>query len=182
MIKLATALLLSTFTATAWAGPADDYEFPEKTDITGPELTRCSTADMQVFALVDLGDVALYLEDCEQRPFLDQPRLLHFYYARDFDANDYRQSGKKLLERNLGDEAFAELEPAIDDFNAIYRDTREGDRYAIGTDEQGHLALYLNGEYIGRSESMAFARDYFNIWFGDDPFRSNVKEALSPPF
>ncbi|MGM0562919.1 MAG: chalcone isomerase family protein [Pseudomonadota bacterium] len=182
MIKILSTIALTACAGSALAGPADNFDFPPSVDISGPTLQLCSTADMQVFALVDLGDVALYLEDCKHRPFLDQPRLLYFHYGRDFDAEDYRTSGKKLLERNMDSKTFSELEPAIDEFNDIYQATREGDSYAIGTDPQGRLSLYLNGEYIGRSDSMAFARAYFKIWFGEDPFRKNVREALSPPF
>ena len=179
-----SALLLLTGLAISSTGQAadtaDNFDFPARTSITDQDYQLCSTADMQVFAFVDLGDVALYLEDCEQADFLNQGRLLHFYYRRDFDAEDFRASGKKLLERNLSESDFKSLEADIDDFNRVYQSTSEGDQYIIGTDKNGLLNLYLNGEYIGGSDSRAFSKAYFEIWFGKDPFREGVKKDLTP--
>jgi hypothetical protein len=174
-------LSLLFFSTSAFAAhTADDFDFPPSIDITGQRYQLCSSADMQVYLFLDIGDVALYLADCHHRPLLDQGRLLYFHYNRHFSAADFRKSGSVLLKRNVSHAVFSQLQKPLQRFNQLYLPVDKGDSYIIGTNDGGQMALYRNGKYLGKTDSQELSQDYFQIWFGSDPFNTNVKADLAP--
>lgn len=172
-----TLILLGSPPAMA-AHTADGFEFPASVTLDGVPYTLCSSADMQVYLFLDIGDVALYLANCNQRPLLDQGRLLYFYYDHDFSAQELRKSGRVLLKRNLSSASFFALKGALVRFNQLYQPVKNGDSYRIGTNARGQLTLFLNQHYLGKSDSAALSAAYFKIWFGPNPFSDQVKNDL----
>ncbi len=173
------ALLALGRQATA-AHTADGFHFPVTTTMTGVTYHLCSSADMQVYLFLDIGDVALYLADCGHAPFLEQGRLLYFHYNHSFDASDLRKSSRVLLKRNTTPLQFDALKESLARFNRLYQPVQEGDNYILGTTSGGRLALYLNGRYLGETRSLALSKAYFRIWFGPRPFDEQVKIDLLP--
>lgn len=162
------------------AHTADGFHFPATTTMTGMAYHLCSSADMQFYLFFDIGDVALYLADCKHPPFLEQGRLLYFHYNHDFSADDLRESSRVLLKRNTTASQFEALKRSLARFNRLYQPVQEGDSYVLGTTPEGQLALYLNGRYLGETDSVALSDAYFRIWFGPEPFGDQVKTDLLP--
>jgi hypothetical protein len=83
-------------------------------------LQQCSAVPIKVM-LFNLGDVALYREQCsDDTELTSQSVQLSFIYKRSFDAEDFQKSSVKLLQRNLDDDFFKSIEMALLDFNAGY--------------------------------------------------------------
>ena len=82
-----------------------------------------------------------------------------------------------FLEKNLNDRDFEQLKPRFEGFNSHYQDIGDGDTYAmVYQDEQ--LLLMLNDEPLTNEQGDRFARAYLRIWFGENPYSNNLKEAL----
>jgi hypothetical protein len=167
-------------TSALAAHTADDFSFPATVDVTGQRYQLCSSADMQVYLFLDIGDVALYLANCHHQPLLNQGRLLYFHYNRHFSAADFRKSGTVLLKRNVSEAIFSRLQKPLKQFNQFYVPVEKGDSYLIGTNATGGMVLFHNGNYLGKTDSQELSQQYFQIWFGRDPFNEKVKADLQP--
>ena len=109
----------------------------------------------------------------------DAARRLEISYLYGFSAADFAQTTRKGIERNLGAKRALELEPQIERFNALYRDVRPGDRYALTYLPGVGTQLALNGTPLGVVEGADLARALFSIWFGPDPFDAALKRELT---
>ena len=109
------------------------------------------------------------------------PHRLEIEYKMDFSADDFRKSTISGIERNVDDSAFERLGPAIASMNALYEDIAEGDRYAVTYIPGKGTTLAKNGRLLGTVPGAEFARAYFAIWFGRDPFDEDLKRALLEP-
>lgn len=177
LFGLVLGLAMVSNTALA-AQTADGFAFPTTTTVMDVNYKLCSSSDSQVYFFLDIGDVALYLKDCTRRPPLDQKKLLYFYYNHDFTAKQLRDSAWESLKKNLSDSTFTSLQQAIKDFNQLYQSVEAGDTYQLGVNAQGLMALYLNGDYLGQSDSRQLSRVYFRIWLGKHPLSEDVKATL----
>jgi len=141
-------------------------------------LKQCSAVPIKVM-LFNLGDVALYREQCSNDTKLtSQTVQLSFIYKRSFDAEDFQNSSVKLLQRNLDESTFESIKPALLEFNAGYQPTEKGDRYDIRYATDTGLVLFKNGQQLSQSDNTQLGEVYFNIWFGKDPFSMGMKKNL----
>ncbi|MCB2426179.1 chalcone isomerase family protein [Methylophaga pinxianii] len=141
-------------------------------------LKQCSAVPIKVM-LFNLGDVALYREQCNDNTELtSKPLQLSFIYKRSFDAEDFQKSSVELLKRNLDANTFASIESALLEFNAGYQQADEGDRYDIRFSAATGLVLFKNGIQLSQSDNAQLGKTYFDIWFGQDPFSKGMKNDL----
>jgi len=141
-------------------------------------LQQCSVVPIKVM-LFNLGDVALYREQCnEDTELTSQPLQLSFIYKRSFDADDFQKSSVELLKRNLDENTYASIEQALVKFNAGYQQAEKGDRYDIRYSDGSGLLLFKNGQQLSQSDNAQLGRLYFDIWFGQDPFSKGMKKDL----
>lgn len=59
----------------------------------------------------------------------DTPRHLVIEYFHPIKADDFVLSTNTWVERNVSPEAFAQLKPELERYNALYEDVRPEDRY-----------------------------------------------------
>lgn len=157
---------------------ASANSFESEIKLGDSTLQQCSAVPIKVM-LFNLGDVALYREQCsDDTELTSQPVQLSFIYKRSFDAEDFQKSSVKLLQRNLDDDFFKSIEMALLDFNAGYQKAEEDDRYDIRYSAESGLLLFKNGQQLSQSDDAQLGKAYFDIWFGKDPFSNGMKEDL----
>lgn len=174
-----TALLLLALTTSAPAAP--ELPGPVQT-AANAAIKRCSTGAIKVWGFINVGQASVWLADCSRLSMpLEPPLLLRFGYQREVPGDAFAESALAMLERNLDEATFRELESRFRAFNANYRDTDEGDVYSMLYQEDGTLTLWLNDRELARESGHDFARHYLKIWFGPRPFSDRLKESLLTP-
>lgn len=151
--------------------------FPETISVDGKQLQQCNQAAIKVLKFIDVGKAALYTANCSELPDLTSSLQLSFIYHRDFDAADFIDASETLLQRNLTHTQYGEIKKELDAFNQSYQSVVEGDRYDIRLNQHG-LFLIKNGTQLSHSTSQLLGKHYYQIWFGEQPFNQNLKQAL----
>jgi hypothetical protein len=105
------------------------------------------------------------------------PRHLELEYFHDIEAEEFAEATRERVRAGLGDDAYAALESALEDFNDRYRDVSPGDRYAL-TWADGRLTLALNDRRIYEGDDPALADALFGIWLGEAPLGEAFRDAL----
>lgn len=175
MKRFGSALFFLCFSALASA-----QVFPTDISIDGQQLQQCSKTDIKVLKFIDVGQAALFTSNCGALPNLTAEMQLSFIYHREFEAEDFIEASEKLLQRNLSETEYQQIEADLAQFNQSFQPVIEGDRYDIQLSEQG-LSLIKNGTVISHSDSTLLGKQYYQIWFGKKPFNSNMKQALLHP-
>lgn len=123
---------------------------------------------------------ALYLPAAvdSARVLEDVPRRLEIAYFHAITAEDFAQATADKMADNVTPEAFRSLEPRLRQLNALYRDVRPGDRYALTYLPGQGTTLALNGTPLGTVPGADFAAALFAIWLGADPIDRGFKAAL----
>lgn len=172
-IMLIAVLALSSITAHA-------AEFDKTYQLGGQSLELCAHTPMKKM-LFNLGDVALYAQDCSSvkaDSLTSQPVHLTFKYERGFDGEDFIKSSDELIKRNTDDNEYQAIKSSLDKFNANYQAIAEGERYDISWSDETGLLLSKNNRQLSQHDSAKLADIYFRIWFGDEPFSEDMKQAL----
>ena len=110
-------------------------------------------------------------------PLGDVPRHLVLEYLHTIEAEDFADTTRQGVARNVDEAQLAALSDPLQAFNASYRDVVPGDRYAL-TWTGDELRLSYNGEVIHRSDNQALASALFAIWLGDEPAQESFKQDL----
>ncbi len=143
-------------------------------------LQRCSSSKVKALKFFTVGKASLFRQDCAATDPLAPPLRLAFGYNRAVPGDAFAKSARAMIKRNLNDTDWHALKARIDAFNQHYRTTRDGDLYTLDYHQDQSLVLKLNGETLAEEQGKAFARAYFTIWFGDDPYSEDLKQALLP--
>ena len=123
---------------------------------------------------------ALYLPDkADHRQALGVvPRRLELSYFQAISAEDFAKATRNKMADNVTPEALAALDERLQRFNALYRDVKPGDRYALTYLPGQGTELALNGQSLGRIEGDDFAAAVFAIWLGPEPIDQSFKMGL----
>lgn len=137
----------------------------------------CHRSDVKALRFITVGEARLLRQDCNVDDLLAAPMRLEFSYHREVPGDAFAKAAMNFLEKNLNDSDFNQLKPRFERFNSHYRDIGDGDTYAmVYQDEQ--LLLMLNDEPLTEEQGDRFARAYLRIWFGENPYSNNLKQAL----
>jgi hypothetical protein len=131
-----------------------------------------------VFVKVYVG--ALYLKQGvpAEEALADTPKRLEIHYFRSIKAEDFALSTREMIAKNVNPETFEQLQPRIEEINALYEDIRPGDRYALTYVVGKGTELALNGKPKGVIAGPDFASAMFSIWLGPRPLDESLKESL----
>ena len=123
---------------------------------------------------------ALYLPESirSEDALGDVPKHLEIEYFHDINAQDFAKATSSSISRNVSLMTFRRLQPKIDEFNALYRDVKAGDRYALTYVPGTGTTLLWNGQPRGTVASADFAVGLFGIWLGANPLDSDLKRLL----
>ena len=108
----------------------------------------------------------------------DVPKRLEISYLVSIKGNDFGKGAEPVLRRNQTIEELARLRSRIDRLNAIYRNVKPGDRYALTYLPGRGTELTLNGVPLTVIEGADFAEAYFGIWLGREPIDARLKRDL----
>ena len=108
----------------------------------------------------------------------DVPKHLEIEYFHDITAQDFAKATTSSISRNLSLMTFQQLKPKIVEFNALYRDVKAGDRYALTYAPGKGTTLSWNGQPLGTVAGEDFAVGLFDIWIGPNPLDSDLKRLL----
>lgn len=133
-----------------------------------------------VWRLYKVSVAALYLGDGVKPSAVlsDVPKSLEIEYLHPISAHDFITLTQKLLRENVDQKTLDILKPRIDRFNALYRDVKLRDRYALTYTPGKGTLLELNGVELGVIEGNDFASAIFAMWFGPRPLSKSLKLEL----
>jgi hypothetical protein len=129
---------------------------------------------------VTVYDAALYLPgDAAGKDALkDVPKRLEIRYHVSIKAEKFGESAEPFLKKNVPAEKLAGIRQRIEQLNRLYRDVKEGDRYALDYAPGKGTTLSLNGSPLGTIEGADFADAYFAIWLGAKPINDTMRDEL----
>ncbi|MEE4303967.1 MAG: chalcone isomerase family protein [Wenzhouxiangella sp.] len=165
----ATVLAISALLSTAGEASAG------KTD-----LQKCSEVELKVIGLFSVGTASLHLADCDDRDrILDRvPKMFSLELDRDIAGPDLIDSANDLLVENLDLESRGALPEELACLANAYVDAVEGERFDVVYQPDERLALYRNDELLRECPDRGHGHQFFQIWFGEEPFNERMKEAL----
>lgn len=72
-----------------------------------------------------------------------------------------------------------EIAPQIAEFMALFSDEiKEGDQFTLATSKAAGVSAFKNNKLQATIEGEAFRQALLNIWLGDDPAQTSLKEAM----
>ncbi len=181
--QLAMGALVALLTATpVRAAVIEGVDFVDARSESGVALRLHNVALLRWYFLKAYV-AALYLGDgvAPGRVLGDVPKRLEIEYFYGIGAEDFAKSTRVTVGRNVPPGAYEALRTRIERFNALYRDVKPGDRYALTYLPGRGTELALNGEVLGRVEGADFAAAMFSIWLGEDPVDDDLKTDLLGP-
>jgi hypothetical protein len=108
----------------------------------------------------------------------DVPKRLDISNLVPIKGSDFGKGAEPVLRRIQEAEELARLRSRIDRLNAIYRDVKPADRYALSYLPGRGTELTLNGVTLTVVEGADFAEAYFGIWLRREPIDARLKRDL----
>lgn len=180
--SLLTALVALGVALAVGSAVADPVvTFSPETSIDGRTVPLRGTGRLVWMRLVTVYDAALYLPmDVAAKDVLnDVPKQLELSYHVSIEGHKFGESATPFLEKNVPQEVLVRLKPRIEQLNKLYRDVKEGDRYALTYAPGKGTTLSLNNTPLGTIEGADFAAAYFAIWLGAKPISDTMRDELT---
>ncbi|HKK17602.1 MAG TPA: chalcone isomerase family protein [Opitutales bacterium] len=166
----------------AAAGPVAGSElFPERIKAFDRQFEKLGEYRYVYGLVFDLYEVALFAApgaDAEDVLEADASFHLQFHYLRKIDKAIILKSADRMLEKNLSDEQRVSISERVDQINRAYRSVKKGDRSSLTYRPDTGTTLRINGEPVITIEGRDFARLYFQIWLGEQPISTSMKQSL----
>lgn len=172
--SLTVVLILMTVGASTASAAPETVENRDQTFVRHGETTFRWTVFKVYDASFYLGGEVTESAD----PLGDVPKRLELEYNVSIEAEDFVESGTRLLRQNLSEEEWAAIEEDLDTINRAYRDVDSGDRYSLTYIPGRGTYLDLNGTELTHIENPHFGLYYFRIWLGDEPIRDRARDQL----
>jgi len=184
IIAVFMGLVLLTSTAMLGAREFREIEFPDKLVLPGTEqVIRLNGIGYRSKFFIKVYIGALYTE--RQAKSRDDvlaqtgPRrlLMHFVYD-EVEREKLVSAWNEGFEDNTSEETLNSLRERIDKFNAMFPTVHEGDVVLLDYIPGKGTVVTIKGEEKGVIEGDDFNRALMNIWLGDEPADSSLKDAL----
>ncbi len=176
--SLLLALTLPPLTAQALT--VENVTFADSITISGTPVPLRNAALLRYLKFIKAYVAALYVpEDIKSEEVLsDVPKRLEINYLVSIKGPDFGKGAEPTLQLNQTPAELAKLRSRIDRINAIYRDVKPGDRYALTYLPGRGTELALNGTPLTVIEGADFAAAYFGIWLGQNSIDDRLKRDL----
>lgn len=158
----------------------EDVTFQESVSIDNRQIPIRGAALLRWLKIFKVYVAALYLPEnsAPDDVLADIPKRLEISYLVSIPGPDFGKGAEAVLERNHTPAELARLRARIDQLNAVYRDVKPGDRYALTYVPGQGTELSYNGRPLITIEGADFAAAYFGIWLGKDPIDSDMRRRL----
>ena len=155
-------------------------QFSPGITVHGQTLLLRGTGRLVWMRMITVYDAALYLPaDFPGKDVLgDVPKRLELRYHISIKGEKFGESAVPFLEKNVAAEELVRLKPRLEQLNRLYRDVKEGDRYALTYAPGRGTTLTLNGNPLGTIDGADFAAAYFTIWLGAKPISDTLRDEL----
>ena len=156
-------------------------QFSPEITMHGQTLPLRGTGRLVWMRMVTVYDAALYLPaDVPGKDVLrDVPKRLELRYHVSIKGEKFGESAEPYLKKNVPPDELARIRPRIEQLNRLYRDVKEGDRYALDYAPGLGTILSLNGIPLGSIEGADFAAAYYAIWLGGTPISDTLRDELT---
>jgi hypothetical protein len=175
---LLTILVFQPINAAALT--VEEISFQESVSIDNKQIPIRGAALLRWFEIFKVYVAALYLPEngSPNDVLADIPKRLEISYLVSIPGPDFGKGAEAILERNNSPGELAHLRSRIDQLNAVYRDVKPGDRYALTYVPGQGTELSYNGQPLITIEGVDFAAAYFGIWLGKDPIDMEMRSRL----
>jgi hypothetical protein len=171
-------LILQPINAAALT--VEDIHFQESVSIDNKQIPIRGASLLRWLNIFKVYVAALYLPEnsSPNDALADIPKRLEISYLVSIPGPDFGKGAEAILERNNSPDVLARLQSRIDQLNAVYRDVKPGDRYALTYVPGQGTELSYNGRPLITIEGADFAAAYFGIWLGKDPIDQEMRNRL----
>jgi len=179
-IYLLLAVVIFLVPGSARALTVQGVTFAESVRTGDTVLMLHNAALLRYLKVIRAYVAAVYLPEgvASNKVLEDVPKRLEISYLVSIKGSDFGKGAEPVLRRNQTPEELARLRGRIDRLNAIYRDVKPGDRYALTYLPGRGTELTLNGVPLTVIEGADFAEAYFGIWLGREPIDAKLKRDL----
>lgn len=180
IVLLTMLALLVMAPSLAIALTVENAAFAESIQAGPVTLPLRNAALLRYLKIIKAYVAALYLPEgvTPDRVLSDVPKRLELHYLVPIKGPDFGKGAEPTLKLNHTPAELAKLRDRIDRINAIYRDVRPGDRYALTYIPGRGTELSLNGSPLTVIEGADFAAAYFGIWLGRESIDDKLKRDL----
>jgi len=180
---ICTTILLLAFSIiplSAQALTVENVTFADSVSIGGTQVPLRNAALLRYLKIIKAYVAALYVPEGvkSEEVLSDVPKRLEINYLVSIKGPDFGKGAEPTLQLNQTPAELAKLRSRIDRINAIYRDVKPGDRYALTYLPGRGTELALNGTPLTVIEGADFAAAYFGIWLGRDSIDDKLKRDL----
>jgi len=175
-------MIMSVFPMQAMAEEIEGVQVPETAMVAGQSL-HLNGAGVRTKFFFDIYVGALYLAHSSHRAqqAIEEagPKRVTMYFL-------YGEVGRKKLvdgwdegfEKNQSKKAMNKLRTRLDQFNAMFGDTRKGDIYVFDFLPDGNTRVTLKGQEKGQIQGVDFQQALLAVWLGKHPADDDLKEAM----
>lgn len=178
VLWFAVWLVLSA--ATGLAKEIEGVQFADELRVRDVALRLNEVGLLRYRYVIKAYVAALYLGPgaTPSEVLADVPKRLEIEYFYAIKADGFAKATDEGIAANVPAEAVAALRPRIAELNALYRDVKPGDRYALTYVPGVGTELALNGAALGTIEGADFAAAVFAIWLGPKALDASLKAQL----
>lgn len=176
----ALAVLVASAPVVALAKEIEGVRFSDEVKVGAVSMRLNDVGLMRYRYVIKAYVAALYLGDGASATdvLADAPKRLEIEYFYAIQATGFANATNEGIAANVPAETVAALRPRIDRLNALYRDVKPGDRYALTYLPGVGTELALNGAPLGTVEGADFAAAVFAIWLGPKAIDASLKAQL----
>ena len=174
-IILCCLLLIPTLTFAS-------EQLPSAIDFKGESFALCNDYTLRYGFVIKVVDIGWYAQDCQQYDSVmaSNNKIIRFHYFKDVKASFFQDSAAEYFLKNLkSDDQKSAMKTILSEFNEAYTNISSGEYFDLIHFQNQTLSLLKNGDVLTTTENSAFARLYFNIWFGQQPVVKRLKEAFT---
>ncbi len=183
-MKRSTSIVLvlcaAALASRAFAKEIEGVRFAEQIRAGGAVMRLNDVGLMRYRYVIKAYVAALYLGDGARANDIlaDAPKRLEIEYFYAIKASGFANATNEGIAANVSPDVVTKLRPRIDALNALYRDVKPGDRYALTYVPGAGIELALNGTALGTVEGADFAAAVFAIWLGPKAIDESLKTQL----
>jgi len=154
--------------------------FPDTLQVRGVTLHLNDVGLLRYRYVIKAYVAALYLGEgvAPDDVLGDRPKRLEIEYFYAIKAAGFAGATIDGIDANVSATEAARLRPRVERLNALYRDVKPGDRYALTYLPGVGTELALNGTALGAIEGADFAAAVFAIWLGPHAIDASLKTQL----
>ncbi|MEZ5470840.1 MAG: chalcone isomerase family protein [Marinicella sp.] len=160
---------------------ASAKNLPESIEHQDDLFQLCDQYTLRYGFVIKVAEIGWYAPECKGSSVLTElsHKILRFHYHKNVAADFFKKSAEEYFLLNLQNQE--EQKILIDHlrtFNDAYTDISSGEYFDLIHWKDKQLSLWKNKQLLIKTEHAAFARQYFNIWFGEVPVIEKLKSAF----